>query len=205
MDKRFIVLVWILLIGVGLSFVFKPVDIDSGIDERVLNLPREPGIYKSKDIELEDRIYDILETKNVVMRHYFKEGELPILFYLIFSKKTHKTSDPPENCLSGEGRAIISKELVELPGFNFPVNKLLVEKSGIKDMYLYWFIAGDEFFDNYVGQRLKLIMSYLKRCPQSGGQIRISTEVTKNNEQAAMKRLEEFIAEMMPYLKELLK
>ena len=204
MDKRFLIIVGILIIGVGLSLVFKSAEIDSGIDERVVNLPKQLGAYTSKDVELEDRIYEILETKNVVMRHYFKEGEPPVLFYLIFSKKTHKTSDPPENCLRGEGRAIVSKEQVELSGLDIPVNKLLVEKAGSKDLHLYWFIAGDEFFQSYVGQRLKLILSYLKRAPQSGGQIRISTEVIGNNEQEALQRLEKFIVEIMPYLEKLL-
>ncbi|MFH1092808.1 MAG: exosortase C-terminal domain/associated protein EpsI [Candidatus Omnitrophota bacterium] len=204
MDKRFLVLVVILIIGAGLSFVFKSADIDPGLDERVINLPNEIGLYKSKDVELKDSIYEILETKNVVMRRYFKDGEPPILFYLIFSKETHKTSDPPENCLSGEGRAITSKVLVKLPGLHIPVNKLLVEKSGNKDIYLYWFIAGNEFFNSYVGQRFKLISSFLKRSPQSGGQIRISTSIINNNEQEALQRLKEFIENMMPYLNELL-
>lgn len=204
MDKRFFIIVGILVVGVGLSFLFKSAEIDAGIDQRVVNLPKELGEYKSKDVELDERIYDILETKNVVMRNYFKDDEPPILFYLIFSKKTHKTSDPPENCLQGEGRAIVSKELVDLPGLDCSVNKLLVEKSGNKDLYLYWFIAGNEFFDNYVGQRLKLIMSYLRRNPQSGGQVRISIEIVDGNEKEAMQRLQEFIVEMMPYLRKLL-
>lgn len=204
MDKRFLVIVGILIVGVALTFLFKSAEIDQGIDERVVNLPKQLGVYTSKDVELEDRIYDILETKNVVMRHYFKEGEPPILFYLIFSKSTHKTSDPPENCLRGEGRAIISKEQVKISTLDVPVNKLLVEKSGMKDLHLYWFIAGNEFFQSYIGQRLKLISSYLIRSPQSGGQIRISTDIINNNERQAIQRIESFLTEMMPYLGKLL-
>ncbi len=204
MNKRFFIIVGILIVGVGLSLVFKSAEIDFGIDERVVNLPKQLGVYTSRDVELDARIYDILETRNVVMRHYFKEGEPPILFYLIFSKSTHKTSDPPENCLRGEGRAIVSKEQVEVSGLDISVNKLLVEKSGVKDLHLYWFMAGDEFFQSYVGQRLKLISSYLRRSPQSGGQIRISTEINNDDQTEAIKRLEAFILEMMPYLGKLL-
>ena len=205
MDKRFLIIVGILILGIVFSLVFKSAEIDTGIDERVVNLPKELGVYKSKDVELEDEIYDILETNNVVMRYYFKPGEPPILFYLIFSRSTHKTSDPPENCLSGEGREIVSKERVKLSEPSLSVNKLIVEKSGNKEIYLYWFIAGDEFFESYVGQRLKLISSYLRRAPKSGGQIRISTSISDNNELASMQRLQEFIAQIMPYLKKLLK
>ena len=204
MDKKFLIAVGLLVAGVGLSLVFKSAEIDQGIDERVVNLPKELGAYTSKDVFLEDRIYEILETENVVMRHYFKADEPPVLFYLIFSKKTHKTSDPPENCLIGDGRAITSKDQVKRPGVDFKMNRLLVEKSGRKDIHLYWFIAGNEFFDSYMGQRLKLISSYLRRSPQSGGQIRISTDIIDNDEQAAMKRLEAFITEIMPHLRKLL-
>ena len=90
MDKKFLIIVGILVLGIALSFLFRPVDVDKSVDIRVVQLPKELGEYQSKDVDLEDRIYDILETKNIVMRHYFKGDEPPILFYLIFSKSTYK-------------------------------------------------------------------------------------------------------------------
>jgi len=204
MDRRFYSLIGILFFGIFLTIVFKPAEIDSGRDERVMSIPKILGEYTSKDVKLDEDVYDMLETKNVIMRDYRKKNEPPIIFYLIFSKKTHKTSDPPENCLRGEDRVIINKGLVEFPEFNLSANKLIAEKDGVKELYLYWFIAGNKFYKGYFKQRLELILSYLKRAPKCGGQIRISTQIIDSNEQDALQRMEDFIALILPHLKQLL-
>lgn len=207
--KRYLIVVILLIIaGIG-TFVLKKTEVKQVSDPSILNFPREIGRYKSTDIPLKERIYEILQTRNVIMRQYVKEDEPPILFYLIFAQETHKTSDPPENCLRGEGRTIASKTKEVLPivsknrNLNLEVNKLLVEKGADKQIYLYWFIAGSEFTDSYFKQRVKLIMAYLKREPLSGGQIRISTTVLNNDTEQAIQRLQVFIEESMPFLLDL--
>ncbi|MCP4650102.1 MAG: EpsI family protein [PVC group bacterium] len=209
-DKRFLVLVILLLCGAAATLWVKLTETELPPDSSVFNLPQEIGVYKSEDVQLKESIYAALETKNIIMRYYMKEDEPPILFYLIFSARTHKTSDPPENCLRGEGRTIThkAKEIIsidiEQQSFDLAANKLVVEKDKDKQVYLYWFIAGDEFADSYVKQRLKLITAYLKRSPLSGGQIRISTAIVNNNEQEALQRLKTFINTCMPSLLRLL-
>ncbi|MFH2137594.1 MAG: exosortase C-terminal domain/associated protein EpsI [Candidatus Omnitrophota bacterium] len=209
-DKKFIVLIILLICGAVSTGLIKISKKEFPAASSVFNLPQEIGEYKSKDVKLNDETYKILETRNVIMRYYIKENEPPILFYLIFSESTHKTSDPPENCLQGEGRVITLKEKEIIPNaleqksFGLTVNKLLVEKGKDKQIFLYWFIAGDKFLDSYFKQRLKLIFAYLKRTPLSGGQIRISTEVINHDEQEALQRLKAFINTCQPFLLDLL-
>jgi EpsI family protein len=211
MDKKFIIIIGILFVGVIGTMVFKLPEIDSSSDVRIANIPQQIGEYKGKDISLKDEIYAMLETKNIVMRTYEKISEPPILFYLIFAKATHKTSDPPENCLQGDGYSVLSKAKVSIPitmdkeQFNLKANKLIVGKPGQKMLYLYWFIAGDQFQDSYFKQRIKLISAFLKRTPLSGGQVRISTLIENNDENQALSRLEGFIQQVIPHLKPLLK
>jgi len=202
MDKNFIILTILLCIGVAVSIVLKPLPIDDSLDARILKFPLQLAGYSGTDITLSQQVYDILETKNVIMRAYEKQGYPRVLFYLIFSKQTHKTSDPPENCVQGDGGVILdkSKRQINAGGRSLTVNRLLVEQDGKKELYFYWFIAGNEFTDSYVVQRVKLMLAYLKRAPLSGGQIRISTEISDGDEPQAVRRLEQFIEGLLPDL-----
>ncbi|MFH1061254.1 MAG: exosortase C-terminal domain/associated protein EpsI [Candidatus Omnitrophota bacterium] len=210
MDKKFLIIIGILFIGVIGTMVFKLPEIDSSSDARISEIPHQIGEFTSKDIEFDENIYVILETRNIVMRLYEKQEQPPILFYLIFSKATHKTSDPPENCLQGDGYSVMNKDKVSMTinmgdaEFELNANKLIAGKPESKKLYLYWFLAGNEFQDSYFKQRLKLISAFLKRKPLSGGQIRISIDIENNDENQALSRLEGFIQQIIPHLKPLL-
>ncbi|MFH1459041.1 MAG: exosortase C-terminal domain/associated protein EpsI [Candidatus Omnitrophota bacterium] len=198
-----VVLICLLLTGMVLSFVFKPIKLDNSNDKRIIQFPQTIGEYTSTDVVLGKEVYDILETKNVIMRYYKKNAEPPILFYLIFSQQTHKTSDPPENCLTGDGILILQKSKTFLKLSNnvkLSVNKLITGSQDKKQVYLYWFLAGNQFVDSYITQRVKLIASYLMRKPLSGGQIRISTDIIEANETEALQRINAFISECLPLL-----
>ncbi|MBU1085950.1 MAG: EpsI family protein [Candidatus Omnitrophica bacterium] len=210
MDKKFLIIISLLFFGVIGTMLFKLPEIDSSSDARISNVPQQIGEYSGTDIELKDEIYAMLETENIVMRAYEKKAQPLILFYLIFSKATHKTSDPPENCLQGDGYSVLNKAKVSIPinmdgkEFDLIANKLIVGKTGDNKLYLYWFLAGNEFQDSYFKQRLKLISAFLKRKPLSGGQIRISIDIENNDQNQALVRLESFIQQIIPHLKPLL-
>jgi len=176
------------------------------LDSFELRFPAKIAEYESKEIVLDDEIFVLLETDNIIMREYSKPGEPPILFYLIFDPEATKASDPPENCLRGDDRVITSKtveSLSERSEADFKVNRLIVEKNADKHLYVYWFIAGDKFTHSYFRQRLELMGASLRRNPLSGGQVRISTMVLRGNEAEALERLELFIQESLPFLDQL--
>ncbi len=202
MDKKFFIVIGLLILGVGITLFLRPIQIDSSLDPRIVHFPDKIGSYvKAKDIHIADKIYGILETRNIILRQYQKGKEPPVLLYIIFSPRTHKTSDPPENCLIGDGMTVLSKEKIKVsPGKTpFEVEKLVAAGKGseTKQMYFYWFLAGNEFTGSYTAQRLKLIMACLRLNPLSGGQIRISTQIVKGKEQA-QKRLEDFLKQAAP-------
>ena len=209
-DRRFFVITILLFISALITLFAARWQIKPQSDEAFLQLPKEFGGYTSRDVSLSERIYEILETENVIMREYARGNEPSILFYLIYAKQTYKTSDPPENCLMGEGRSVTYKtqEVLSVPirdkKVDLKINKLLVEEKENKEIYVYWFLAGSEFTNSYLKQRLKLFLGYLKRKPLSGGQIRISTSVLNNDELEAFLRLKGFIQEIIPYLIKLL-
>ena len=206
-NRKFITILSALLLGAGISFFLRPITIDDSVDKRILDFPKEIFGYKAADVELNQKVYELLETKNIIMRNYEKAGKATILFYLIFAKETYKTSDPPENCIQGEGGNISgkSKAVIHTDARDLPVNKLLVDSGGKKYLYLYWFLAGDTFTDSYAKQRLALMGAYLRRSPLGGGQIRISAEIEGNDESAAFQELQGFINSSMPELLKLLK
>ena len=200
MDKRFFIVIALLIIGAGITLFLKPVQIEGSLDPRIASFPDRIGDYvKVKDLNLEDKIYGILETRNIVLRQYQKGTEPPVLLYIIFAPRTHKTSDPPENCLVGDGMSVLKKDKVSVDAGDKPfyADKLVAEDARGRFMYFYWFLAGDEFTGSYAAQRMKLIMAALRLDPLSGGQIRISTQVM-DSEDSAQARLNDFLKTAYP-------
>ena len=76
----------------------------------VENFPKEISQWKSEDIKLEEKVYEILETRNLFMREYKKPNEPGIVAYIIYADKNRKASHPPEVCLTGGGVTILNKK-----------------------------------------------------------------------------------------------
>jgi len=202
-DKRYLLLIILLFIVGAETLLLRGSGQKLLKNANILNFPKEFCGYKGVDVALKSHIYDLLETKNVVMREYKKDDQNPILFYFIFSRQTAKTSDPPENCLIGDGMTVTNKNKINiaLKNINLKVNLLLAEKQGQKYVYLYWFIAGKQFTTSYFEQRIKLLKAYLMRKPLPGGQVRVSIKVA-NNQEDSLQYLKEFIKDIMPFLLE---
>ena len=201
--KRYLLIILIFSVTAVLSlFLYyqqiKPEDVFN-----VNDFPRQIADYNSEDIPVEENVYEILETRNLLLRKYKKNDEPDIALYIIYSDKNRKASHPPEVCLIGSGVSILKKTQEKLilqgEGDTIAVNNLLVEKSKRQEIMLYWFKAGKTFTANYLSQQFKIMLSQLQGKSSGGAMIRLSTQITKDKEEAK-ERLEDFISAISPVI-----
>jgi EpsI family protein len=203
-DKTFIVIL-ILLAGVALFSVvlyFRHPS-DSG-SKKIADLPMQIGEWKGEDIAIEKRTYDILETKNVVMRKYVNSiGEIVYLF-IVVSETNRRVAHPPEICYTGSGAEIIEKSQLQfsVPALKepFTVNSFISREKGLDSLVFYWFKAGDKFTPSYLGQQTKAMLNQLAGKKASLALIRVSRDIINGDKEKARQILQEFSRELIPQL-----
>ncbi|MFH0827561.1 MAG: exosortase C-terminal domain/associated protein EpsI [Candidatus Omnitrophota bacterium] len=200
-NKTFSAVVLILVISgiFGFSSYFSaPVD---SKDTLIKNFPRVIGGWKAQDIPLDQRIYDLLETKNLIMRDYQDPQGRIINLYIIYSQDNRKVSHPPEICLQGDGATVVEKTPLKISAA-IKANKLAMEKKLTREIAVYWYKAGSHYTANYVDQQIRMSWDRLMGRKTSLSLIRVIAVVENNNDQEALSRIREFSALIEPLLPE---
>lgn len=198
-NKSFSAVVLILVISgiIGFSSYFSaPVDTK---DTPIKNFPLEVGNWKAQDIPLGQRIYDLLETKNLIMRDYQDPQGRKINLYVIYSRDNRKVSHPPEICLQGDGATVVEKTPLKISS-SINANKLVMEMKAGREIAVYWYKAGSHYTANYVDQQFRMSWDRLLGKKTSLAMIRVIAVVENNNDQEALSRIREFSALIEPLL-----
>ncbi|MEZ6177286.1 MAG: EpsI family protein [Candidatus Scalinduaceae bacterium] len=161
--------------------------------------------WYGEDIEVDDRTLEILETNDVLMRHYKKDTNLPIELCIVYADNNRKVAHPPEVCYEGGGWSLEEKQpvLLSFKYDKFPefrAIRLVLEKGEEKLLVLYWYKCNREYTYNYYRQQINIVMSEIKTGKSTSGLIRLSTLIVNNDEPGAMMRIQEFIMDMLPFL-----
>lgn len=188
-DKNFIVIVaiFIVVLAVSLPMYFMVPAAGNGTVS-ISKFPMQVNEWSAKDLEVDERAYEILETRNLILREYTK-GSSKVYLYAIYSEDNRKVSHPPEVCFEGSGITIVKKSKFPLElasGKKISANLLEVEKEGTINLVVYFYKAGPYYVDNYLKQQMKIALAALQFKRTSGAMIRFSAEVNpKMPEQAA--------------------
>ncbi|RKY33641.1 MAG: EpsI family protein [Candidatus Omnitrophota bacterium] len=168
-------------------------------------IPFYIGDWKGKDLEISKDVYEVLETKDIVMREYKDSQGVPVWLAIIYSKDNPDSFHPPEICYVGGGVKLINKkkEKIKLNENEYlTLNKLTMQTpSGIVKAW-YWFVAGDKFMDSYYLQQFYLIWNTLINRETSGALIRVSIA---GNSEVLEEKAKLFIKEVVPYIRKIFK
>jgi EpsI family protein len=161
--------------------------------------------WSGEDIKVDDRTLEILETNDVLMRDYKKEGNPFIQLCIIYASNNRKVSHPPEVCYKGSGWSLEEKILVvfSIKSDEFPelrANKLILEKGDQKQLVLYWYKCNSDYATNYYKQQINVVKSEIITGKSTSGLIRISTPIVNNDEDVAMMRVQRFSLNMLPLI-----
>jgi len=158
--------------------------------------PMTVGEWKGKEVELTEKEYQILETRNLIVREYNNTIGENIILFIVYSETNRSVFHPPEVCMQGNGMTLVDKrpEAMREGRSEFFTNKLYLQKDSLKEMVLYCYKAGSLYTDNYYLQQSYLALHQIfgRRVP--GATIRVSMRL-REDERATLAALKKFLAE----------
>jgi len=200
MNNKTFIIVAIILVAVAIVGLvsYLPTRFDISSKVKVADFPKVIGEWSATDIALSERDYEILETRNLIMRDYKNTKGDSIYLYIVYSEDNRKVSHPPEICYMGSGVTIADKSTAQITD-SIKATKMLVEKADSRQLVIYWFKAGSLNTDKYLRQQLKIVIDRMLGKRTSGALIRVSTDINGSSD-VSLKLLKEFCGEIEPLL-----
>lgn len=200
-NKNFIIILIILILAGIMGFISNlPSRVTEIDDIKMSDFPKTFGEWDSEDIMFSERVYELLETKNLIMRNYKnKQGDM-INLYIIYSQDNRKVSHPPEICLQGGGATVISKSLIQITD-SIKAVKLIIENGNFLELVVYWYKAGKLHTNSYLRQQLKTVVDRMSGKKSSNALIRVLMQVKDNRQDEALSKIKLFCTEIEPLLK----
>jgi EpsI family protein len=172
------------------------------------SFPKQIGAWTGEDLPIEENVYEVLKTRDVLLRKYTDSEDNEILLTLVYSENDRAAFHPPELCYLGGGVQLLEKKVEAIPllgGSQMKVNTLsMKDKQSIFKAW-YWFAAGETFTHNFYFQQLTLLSNWLRYHEKSGALIRVSAVMNPNKVQETEGLVYKFIQEALPSIKVFLK
>jgi EpsI family protein len=199
-SKRYLITVLLLIVTAFISFgAYSTVTRSSVLYTK--NIPMIIGNWYGNDIPIEERTYEVLETKDVLMREYKNpEGE-NVLLTIVYAQNNRKVAHPPEVCFEGSGWSRTNKEtqVFSIGNRSLEFNKLTIQKGNEMQLVLYLYKSGDKFTPDYYSQQVNNIFNSILHKKTSSALIRITTS-HKDDIQASTNLISSFIGDVIPIL-----
>lgn len=199
-NKNFLTISSALVLTAVISFSFYfPKRMENLLSHKIYDFPKEIGEWISEDVILSEREYELLETRNLIVRNYKNTNNDIINLYIIYSPRNRKVVHPPEICLQGAGSTITNKEHIQITD-SISSTKLIIEKGITRDLIVYWYRAGKFNTDNYLKQQIKIVLDRVIGRETSVALIRVSTEIENNEVEPALEKIKGFCTAIEPLL-----
>lgn len=192
----------VLTIFTGLSFfpLAMPFSfsVDQTVDPRFKSIPYQIGNWVGKDMELDEKTYEILETRNILSRLYLGPDNESVHLLLVSSNKDRRVAHPPEVCYTSSNFDIISSKTAEFEVLDqkIPVKQFVAEDQNDprhKEYVLYFYQVGERFTANYYAQQLQFAFGALTRQESQILLVRLSGSSEKS--------FSEFLTQILLFLK----
>jgi EpsI family protein len=138
--------------------------------------------------ELDEQTLDILKPTDYLLRTYEGNGGI-VQLYIGYHGGGQNSGEihSPKHCLPGSGWCEVSGGRMELDigGKKIELTKALYEKGGGKDLFYYWYQAGDHSLSNEVSLKLAQIGNSILHRRRDAAFVRISVPVHGSEEQSA--------------------
>ncbi|MFH1593581.1 MAG: exosortase C-terminal domain/associated protein EpsI [Candidatus Omnitrophota bacterium] len=188
----------------SINLYFRQMSDHDKVDVR--SFPKKLGQWQGRDLEITEREYEVLETRNIVYREYVNPSGAKVFLFIIYSETNRLAFHPPEVCLIGGGITIADKrrEPVVMDKREFMANKLYLEKGDYRDIALYAYKTGDLYTDNYLLQQVHFVLNQILGKDRGGATIRVSMPVL-DGEETTVATLKDFMKKTIQTLEALQK
>jgi EpsI family protein len=197
--NRSLMVVVVIVAALGLMPLDPPASfsIDGVKSARLESVPLELGDWTGKELPLDERTYEILETKNVVSRTYEKTTGESLHLLLVGSNKDRRVAHPPEVCyisshyeISRTANTKLEVEQQVIPAKTFTA--MDQRQLGRSEEVLYFYQVGERFTDNYYAQQLQFAWDRLARRESEILLVRVAS--------ATQDMFDDFLGEILPHI-----
>jgi exosortase D (VPLPA-CTERM-specific) len=157
-----------------------------------IDFPTRLGDWVGSRESMEQVYLDALRLDDYVLMNYHDGGGVPINFYVAYyqSQRNGLSVHSPRLCLPGGGWKISKFERYSIPaadgGPSWPVNRVLIEQAGQKELVYYWFRERGRRLTNEYVVRWYLFWDALKLNRTDGALVRLVVPFTKGASEAEL-------------------
>ena len=140
-------------------------------------VPLTLGPWAGKPVQMDPRVFEILETKDVTVMEYRMGEEAPIWLAQVEGFGKRAAFHPPELCYVGSHFEVFERGPLEvvINGQQKRVMRLVVGQGRDQFEAWYWFTANGRVTPSYYQQQWWLMTDAIQRKPMAGTLVRIST------------------------------
>ncbi len=194
------ILMLIVMLAVGVVSLnhFFMIRTDSDLLD-INHFPMTIDKWQGKSLEITEKEYDILETRNLISRNYFNpETKKNINLFIIYSETNRSVFHPPEVCLMGSGIDIVNKNTARVGTgkHEFSANELFLQKGNNKMLALYCYNAGSLYTENFYLQQASFAINQITGKQRGGATVRVMMRV-ENSREDTIKTLSLFMADVV--------
>lgn len=166
----------------------------------VAALPSALAPWHGVDVALEERQYQLLETRDVLLRRYATPAGESVLACVAVAGPENKAAHPPEVCYRGQGWTIETHVEwdVELAGRVRPLEELVIAQDGVRELVWSWYRVGDEETGSWWREQWLALQARLSRESTPAALLRFSTPLADGDRDAARRRLGRFLTHFLP-------
>ena len=169
------------------------------------DIPLVIGNWYGSEIPIDERTYELLETKDTVMREYVNAAGDKVGLAVVYSKENLRVVHAPDVCLSGGGSSIREKvtEVVSFdsePPQNAVFNNFTVGSGSEEQTVLFLYKSGTKLTSNSLRMEFDFFINKALRRPHSVALIRFSAYAVNGNLEGTMRKTKQFATAAMPVL-----
>ena len=194
-NLKFRYLIVVILLTVTI-FVVYSLRYDSYRDDEINSdelqeIPMQFGDWQGQDLQLDEMVFEILETNAIIHRNYMDKHGNIILLSIVHYHDTKVDFHAPEACLGGLGLSTtktklkLDLELTNSKKILLEVAQLLSKDNDKQLLSYYFYKSGDFLGQNYIQLRLNIAVNKLLEKDSSGSLIRVSTSLNGSKAKAS--------------------
>jgi EpsI family protein len=142
--------------------------VDETLDPAFQTFPKELGVWKGEDVPLDEKTYEILETRNVLSRMYENPEGRKMHLLLVGSRKDRRVAHPPEVCYLSSNYIILDEKekSYSIQNQDIAVKSFLARNERRPDqqeLVVYLYKVGDRFTTSYYSQQFQFAVDRLSQ------------------------------------------
>ncbi len=164
------------------------------------------GPWQGKRGSMEQKFIDSLDLSDYILADYFDGRGREINFYVAYYETQSKGESihSPNTCLPGGGWVFLQsgeKRITLADGKTMPVNRVLMEKDGARQVSYYWFPQRGRVLTSLVQLKIYTFWDALTRQRTDGALVRLITPVYPDEDMSsAEERISGFTRLVVPVL-----